>query len=213
MTQDFGSARVNMVENQVRTNDVTNLAIQDAMREIPRERFCQPGRDFLAYAESEVEYAPGQFLMAPRDVSKLLQALAPRPGEKALAICAPYAAAILAHMGLDVTLVVPEGEAHAAAAKGLEGQAVAVTAAAPANAGKGGSYALVVCEGAVSAAPQAWIDAIANGGRLGVVERNGPVGKARVYVRGEDGLVSRREVFDATPPVMAGFTAAPAFAF
>ena len=31
------------------------------------------------------------------------------------------------------------------------------------------------------------------------MERDGPVGKACIYVRAEDG-VGRREVFDATPP-------------
>jgi protein-L-isoaspartate(D-aspartate) O-methyltransferase len=51
------------------------------------------------------------------------------------------------------------------------------------------------------------------GGRLAVVERSGPVGKARLYIRGEDGLVARREIFDATPPMMHGFEAAAGFAF
>ena len=48
MTKDYGSARENMVENQVRTNDVTDLDVQDAMRSVPRERFCAAGKDYLA---------------------------------------------------------------------------------------------------------------------------------------------------------------------
>jgi protein-L-isoaspartate(D-aspartate) O-methyltransferase len=44
-----------------------------------------------------------------------------------------------------------------------------------------------------------------------VVERDGPVGKACIYLRADDG-VGRREVFDATPPVMAGFAAVHGFA-
>ena len=32
MTQDYGAARENMVENQVRTNDVSDFDVQDAMR-------------------------------------------------------------------------------------------------------------------------------------------------------------------------------------
>jgi protein-L-isoaspartate(D-aspartate) O-methyltransferase len=213
MTHEYGSARENMVENQVRTNDVTDLAIQDAMRVVARERFCPPGREFLAYAEVPVEYAPGWYLMEPRDVSKLLQAVAPRPGERALAICAPYAAAVLARIGLDVTLVVPAGEAEAAARRGLEGVAVKIVAGDPRTAGRDGPYAVLVSEAGVEAAPKAWQDAVAVGGRLGVVERTGPVGKARVYLRGEDGLLARREVFDATPPVAPGFEAAPTFTF
>lgn len=211
MTHEYGSARENMVENQVRTNDVTDLGIQDAMRAVARERFCPPGKEFLAYAEAEIEYAPGWFLAAPRDVSKLLQALAPRPGERALAICAPYAAAVLARIGLDVTLLAPEA-ARAAVETALEGETVRIVTGDP-KAVPGGGYDLIVCEGAVEEAPQAWRDAVGVGGRLGVVERIGPVGKARIYVRAEDGVLGRREVFDAAPPVMPGFEAVRGFAF
>jgi protein-L-isoaspartate(D-aspartate) O-methyltransferase len=213
MTHDFGSARENMVQNQVRTNDVTDLDVQDAMRAVERERFCLPGREFLAYAEAGVEYAPGWFLMEPREVSKLLQAVRPRAGEKALAICAPYAAAVLDRIGLEVTLVVPKGEPEAAATRALAGSGVRVVGGDPKTAGAGGPYTVLVCEGAVDQAPDAWLKAIAVGGRLGVVERRGPVGKAKLYLRGDDGLVAEREVFDATPPIMPGFEARPSFAF
>lgn len=210
MTTEYGAARVNMVENQVRTNDVTDLDVQDAMRVVERERFCAPGKDYLAYAESVVEYAPGWFLAEPRDVSKLLQAVRPRAGETALAICAPYAATVMAKIGLDVTCRLPAGAAQCKAA--LEGMGVKVVEGDPKSAGKG-VYDLIVCEGAVQTAPKAWTDALAIGGRLAVVERAGPVGKARLYVRGEDNLVARREVFDATAPIMQGFQAEPGFAF
>ena len=71
---------------------------------------------------------------------------------------------------------------------------------------------VIVCEGAVAKAPAAWIDALDLNGRLGVIERDGPVGRAAVYLRAEDG-VGRRQVFDATPPVLAGFEAQHGFAF
>lgn len=213
MTHDYGSARVNMVENQVRTNDVTDLAVQDAMRVVDRQAFCPPGREFLAYAESVIEYAPGWFLMEPRDVSKLLQALRPRPGERALAICAPYAAAVMAEIGLDVTLAVPAGEPEAAVRKALQGTTVNIVAVDPKAAGTGESYQVLICEGAVETPARAWLDAVATGGRLGLVERIGPGGRARLYVRGDDGILACRDVFDATPPVMPGFEAHRSFAF
>lgn len=213
MTTDYGSARENMVENQVRTNDVTDLDIQDAMRAVARERFCAPGKTYLAYAESVVEYAPGWFLMEPRDVSKLLQAVRPRAGETALAICAPYAAAVMAKIGLSVDARLPTGVDTGPVQAALADMGVAATTGDPKAAAQGGPYDVVVCEGAVEVVPQAWIDALAVNGRLAVVERQGPVGKARLYTRGEDGQVARREVFDATAPIMQGFEAAPGFAF
>ena len=99
---DFAAARKVMVDSQVRVNDVTDRVLQAALLAVPRERFCAPDRAFAAYAETEVEIAGTRKLMAAREVSKLLMALDPRPGERVLAIAAPYAAAVLAGMGLDV---------------------------------------------------------------------------------------------------------------
>jgi protein-L-isoaspartate(D-aspartate) O-methyltransferase len=187
---DFAAARLNMVESQVRPADVTDIRLHDAMRALPRESFLPPGKAYLAYADMEAEYAPGRSLLKPRDVAKLLQAVRPMPGETALAIAAPYAAAMLERLGLTVTRL-EEGDLSQLS---------------------GGAYDVIVCEGAVGRAPDAWTTALNLRGRLGVVERDGPVGKACVYVRAEDG-VGRREVFDATPPVMAGFAAEHGFAF
>ena len=75
----------------------------------------------------------------------------------------------------------------------------------------GEGYDLIVCEGAVDVAPASWTAALGLTGRLGVVERTGPVGHAVLYRRGEDGI-SRRTVFDSTPPVLAGFEARASFA-
>jgi protein-L-isoaspartate(D-aspartate) O-methyltransferase len=188
---DFAAARLNMVESQVRPADVTDVRLHDAMRALDRESFLPPGKAHLAYADIEVEYAPGRSLLKPRDVAKLLQAVRPMPGERALAVAAPYAAAVLEQLGLTVTRA-DEGD----------------LSQSPAG---GSSFDLIVCEGAVGRAPAAWTAALALRGRLGVIERDGPVGKACIYLRAEDG-VGRREVFDATPPIMAGFAAEHGFA-
>ncbi|MDZ4369834.1 MAG: protein-L-isoaspartate O-methyltransferase [Phenylobacterium sp.] len=185
---DFAAARLNMVESQVRTQDVTDVRIHDAMRAIPRERFVPQDRAHLAYTDIEVEHAPGRWLLKPRDLSKMLQALRPMPGERALAISAPYAAAVLEHLGCVVTQI-DAGDAVPA-----------------------GDFEIAVCEGAVARVPGAWTAALAPNGRLGVVERDGPVGKAGLYVKSTDGA-GRRDLFDAFPPVLAGFEPAAGFAF
>ncbi len=187
---DLAAARLNMVESQVRTQDVTDVRIQDAMREIPRERFMPEGKAYLAYADLEAEYAPGRWLLKPRDVAKLLQALRPMPGERCLAIAAPYAAAVIEAMGIPVERL--DGPDLTGVAKD--------------------AYDLIVVEGAVGRAPPAWQEALKLGGRLGVVERAGPVGQAVLYLRAEDG-VGRRNLFDAFPPVLAGFELQHGFAF
>ena len=186
MSADFAAEREIMVDSQVRPQDVTDLTIQDAMRAVLREALVPVGKAWLAYADAEVEYAPGRWMLRPREVAKLLQAAQAKTSEAALALSAPYAAAILELMGLSVTKL---------------------DAADPVA----GAWDVIVCEGAVAAAPSAWKDALAPGGRLVVVERDGPVGRAMLYVRTEQGIASR-SLFDSTPPVLAGFEAVRSFA-
>jgi protein-L-isoaspartate(D-aspartate) O-methyltransferase len=206
-----------MVNTQVRTNDVTDLDLIEAMRAVPRERYCAPARAFAAYADAEPEICPGRWLMRPRDVAKLLQAARPVPGERALAIAGPYAAAVLAHVGLEVTA--QEGDARASAVVGPPlGEAGVVSVTTDLKTPEGSGWDLIVCEGAVAQAPEAWLMALRPGGRLAVVLRDGPVGKARLFVRleesgGKEGGSTSREVFDATPPVLQGFERQPVFQF
>ena len=190
MTFDFAAARDIMVDSQVRPNDVPDLAIQHAMRTVARERFCPEGKAQLAYADAELEYAPGRVLLRPRHVAKLLQAVSPRPGEKALAIAAPYAAAVLEAVGLVVTR-------H-------DGEDLKTPPA--------GVFDVVICEGAVVEPPAAWLAALAEGGRMGVIVRGGPAGKARLYLRA-GAEAGWRVVFDATPPILPGLEPQPGFVF
>ena len=189
MSADLVTERTNMVDSQVRPSDVPDLAIQDAMRAVPREALIPPERRYLAYADAEIEYAPGRWMLRPRDVAKLLHAMRPRAGEAALAIAAPYAGAVLEAMGLLVTQL-DAGDLERVA----------------------GWWPLIVCEGAVTRAPPSWLAILTVGGRLGVVERDGPVGHAMLYLRSEEGVGSRA-LFDSTPPVLAGFEAQRGFVF
>lgn len=191
MSADFSAARLTMLDTQVRPADVTDWALQDAIGSVAREALVPAEKGFAAYADAEVEYAPGRRLMRPRDVAKLLQTLKPEKGETVLAIAAPYAAAVLEAMGLTVDRV--EGEDLKAVPAGK-------------------TYDVVVVEGAVAETPDAWTAALALGGRLGVIERHGPAGKAMLYVRAEDG-VGGRPVFEAAPSYIAGFEPVSGFAF
>ncbi len=166
----------------------TDLAVQDAMASVDRAALVPADHRYRAYADAEVPYASGRWLLRPRDMAKLLQALAPKTAERALAFAAPYGAALLGAMGLSVTRL--DGE---------DLQAVA-----------GGPFDVIVCEGAVAKAPTAWLAALADGGRLGVIERDGPMGRARLYLRSGD-HTGARTLFDAAPPIMAGFEAPRVF--
>ena len=54
-----------MVESQIRTNDVTDVRVQEAVQEVPRERFVPAAKQPLAYADSTVELVAGRTLRLP----------------------------------------------------------------------------------------------------------------------------------------------------
>jgi protein-L-isoaspartate(D-aspartate) O-methyltransferase len=208
---DFHAARQNMVESQVRVNDVTDPGLQIAMRHIQRERLCAPSQGFSAYGEVETAIAPGRGLMKPRDISKLLQIAEPKAGETALALAAPYAAAVLQHAGLTVTAQETDPRVMAVVEPYLRELGVTCVTAdlkAPVS----GDFDVIIVEGAVSEVPASWLKALKVGGRLAVVLKDGPVGHARLYLRLENGF-SEREAFDSTPSTLPGFERAPTFEF
>ncbi len=204
------AARENMVDSQVRVSDVSDPALQAAMRGVARERFCAPHQAELAYAEINLSICEGRWLLQPREAAKLLQAVRPREGERALSICEPYLAAVLARMGCEVTAVdTPAAVARVGAVLEEEGVTVA-TGRPEALDGLQGPYDVIVAGGAVSSAPQAWRDELANGGRLGAIVQAGVLGRAMVYVRSGDAITGRA-AFDATPPYLPGMEPKAAF--
>ena len=56
---DFAQARRIMVDSQLRTFDVNDIPLLDAMGDIPRERFVLPGRESLAYIDQDLPVSSG----------------------------------------------------------------------------------------------------------------------------------------------------------
>jgi protein-L-isoaspartate(D-aspartate) O-methyltransferase len=214
---DLARARDIMVEGQVRTSDVTDLRILHAMRTLPRERFAPAQRRTLAYADLELEVAPTRSLMRPRDLAKLIQALDPKPHERALEIAGAtgYGAAVLAACCKEVVTLDPDPDLSFAARAALEscGLAVKTVSTAVVDGWKDEApYDVILLNGGAEIVPDAWLAQLASGGRLGVIVREGPAGKARIYTRAEEAVAFRVE-FDAFPNVAPGLHRPRVFTF
>ncbi len=215
---DFARARDMMVESQVRTSDVTDPRILRAMRSLPRERFAPAARRSLAYADLELEVAPGRTLLRPRDLSKLVQALAPQSHERGLEIAGAtaYGAAVLAACCKDVVTLDPDPDLSFAARAALESVGVAnvktVSTAARDGWRDEAPYDLMLLNGSADIVPDAWLAQLALGGRLAVIVRHGAAGAARIYTKSGD-AVAYRTVFDAAPPLAPGLERTPSFTF
>lgn len=215
---DFAAARQAMVDCQVRPSDVTKYAIIDAMLSVPREIFVPKAMRDVAYADSEVEMAPGRKLLEPRTIAKMLEAAQIRPDDLVLDV-APgtgYTTALLSRLAAAVVSV----EADETLAENLKENMSSIDAdnvialhGAPAEGESShGPYDVIFVAGAVEEVPEALADQLKDGGRLVAIFRAEGAAKCKIMVRAGNSF-SQRFVFDADGALVAGFAAAREFAF
>lgn len=215
---DFEQARRNMVASQVKTNEVNDPLVIDAISQVPRENFLPAARQSLAYVDEDLEISPGRWLMEPMVAARLLQLADVQPTDHALVLpCGTgYMAAVLSYMAGSVVAVEEDGPIKDGASK-LLGELGADTVAVVSGAVADGCpdqapFDVIVFDGAVSAVPAEVQQQLADGGRLVAVIQSGPVGRATLIQRTGDAF-GRRAAFDASVPVLPEFAPKPSFAF
>ncbi|WP_298913889.1 protein-L-isoaspartate O-methyltransferase [uncultured Algimonas sp.] len=214
---DFGAARETMVESQIRTADVTDLNLLVAFRRTPREAFVPASKMALAYGDAVLDYGEGRALLRPRDFAKLVQAAEIERDEVVLDLaCARgYSTAILAQIAETVVGLETDDETVDRATGLLTDLGVLNAAIVKGDLKRGapehGPFDVIVVGGAVADVPQSWFDQLADGGRLAVIVRSGPVGRATLFTKSGQAIGNRIE-FDAHAPFLPGFEPARSFA-
>lgn len=216
--QDNSASRTNMVNCQVLTNKVTDRGLSAALLAVPREEFVPRSHAGVAYLDEDLPLGNGRYLMEPMAFARLLQSLAVGADDVVLDIaCASgYSTAILARLAATVVGLEDNEDVAAATNERLTAMDVdnAAIVSGPLSEGYPAQapYDAIFINGAVEMPIDGLIEQLAEGGRLIVVERNGPIGVAALY-QNLDGRISRREVFDAQLPVLPGFERAEEFQF
>ncbi|MCE1236579.1 MAG: hypothetical protein LWW93_09495 [Hyphomicrobiales bacterium] len=211
---DFAIQRRTMVDNQIRTVDVTDHGVLAAFLTVGRESFVPAALEDLAYLDRPVDFGGGRRMMQPAQLAKLVQLAAPRAGEKALLIggASGYTAAILADIGAKVTMVEENPDLAARAAATLAGSGVEVVAGPlAAGAPAGAPYDLVLFDGAIEEMPEAVLAQVGEGGRAVFVQGAGNSALAMVSVR-SSGRISSRAAFNLPGHLLPGFAKPAAFA-
>jgi protein-L-isoaspartate(D-aspartate) O-methyltransferase len=218
----FSTARQNMVDGQVRTSDVTDRRILDAMLSLPRELFVPKDKQGLAYLDLDLDVAEGgspkRFLIKPMLIAKLLQAAEIAATDKVLVVgCATgYAAALVAMLGATVTAtesdsrLVEKGKGILAAL----GESVTFRVGAAADGDPAGApYDVIVLNGATEVVPEKLYRQLRDGGGrlVGVFATTKPA-RAMIATLWHS-EVGERALFDAVAPILPGLERVPQFVF
>ena len=218
----FSTARQKMVDGQVRTSDVTDSRIIDAMFAVPREAFVPEHRRALAYLDLDLDVSEAgsarRFLIKPVVTAKMLQAAEIAETDNVLVVgCATgYAAAVLAQLGCRVTATESDPALAAKAQEilaglGLSNVTVRVAAAAEGDV-TGAPFDVIVLNGATEITPVQLYRQLKEGGRLvGVFATTQPP-RATIVTHSHDDF-GNRALFDAVVPVLPGLERVPAFVF
>ncbi len=105
MTQEeFRRQREQMVETQLKSRDIQDERVLEAMKKVPRHLFMPASVRQYAYIDSPVPIGQGQTISQPYIVGLMTQTVDPKPGDRALEVGtgSGYQAAVLGELVQEV---------------------------------------------------------------------------------------------------------------
>ena len=208
---DYAAARASMVDTQLRPEGVNYPPVVEAMARVKREDFVAEEARPIAYVDRTVPMGDGRYLSGPVVTGKLLTALAPLAGERALVVgCGTgYSAAILKVLDLQV-LGLESSSKLAARARELGIDVVE----GPLEEGwkSKAPYNLVLIDGAVEFIPETIIAQLTDHGRLGTALIDRGICRLAVGRRAGDGF-GLQMMADSGAAALPGFAKPRTFTF
>jgi protein-L-isoaspartate(D-aspartate) O-methyltransferase len=186
---DVEQARFNMIESQVRTWDVLDQAVLDALAAIRREEFVPAQHRALAFADMEIPLGHGEVMLSPKLEARMVQELALTPVDKVLEVGtgSGYVTALLARLAGQVVSIERIEELGHGAARKLAGHDIRNLTLDIGEAGDGwpqlAPYDAILLTGSVPLLPDAFKAQLAVGGRLLAVIGEAPVMTATLITR------------------------------
>lgn len=216
---DYAACRHSMVENQIRTNQVTDSLVIDAMDRVPREAFVPANLKGVAYVDEDIPLDGGRYLMEPLVIARLLQAAEIKTDDVILDVgCGVgYVSALMAQMAGVVVALEDDSGLAAEANKVLTdlGLDTVAVVEGPLRDGyvRQAPYDVIFFGGAVAQIPKGIIDQLAESGRIvAIIAGDQGIGMGTLFLRA-GGVVSSREVFNASVPFLPGFEPIKEFTF
>ena len=215
--KDYPSlARYNMIQGQLRPNQIADVRLLEAMGSVPRELFLPANERGAAYRDGAIPLGWDRVLMEPLVFARLVQSAEIKETDVVLDIgCATgYSTAVLAALAATVIGIEEEESFIDHAIKTINGLTIENTLLYRQETTHGyaeqGPYDVIIYEGMISEVSETIWEQLADQGRLIAVVADQGVGAARLY-RKIGGKKSVIPLFTTTLPFLKGFT--PSFGF
>ena len=208
---DFEQARFNMIESQIRTWDVLDQAVLDAVAAVKREDFVPEQYRQLAFADMQIPLGPvpgdpGEVMLSPKLEARMLQELALSVGDKVLEIGtgSGYVTALLSRLASQVVSVEIVADFTERAQGRLQAAGVNNVALEVGDGAsgweQGAPYDAILLTGSVPMLPEVFKPQLTRGGRLLAVIGEEPVMTATLITRVGDADFSSRGLFETCIP-------------
>jgi len=187
-----------MISVQLRGRGISHEAVLAAFAAVPREQFVPPAQIDGAYADHPLPIGFGQTISQPYVVALMLQELDPAPDHRVLEIGAGsgYQTALLAHLARHVYAIERIGELSERAVGVLGALNISNVTLCTGDGSLGwpeeAPFDRIICGAGSPDIPAAWIDQLAEGGRI-VTPVGGPDAQQLVVARKRGGKISRRQ--------------------
>jgi protein-L-isoaspartate(D-aspartate) O-methyltransferase len=198
---DFEQARFNMVEQQIRTWEVLDPTVLDALVKVRREDYVPEQYRNLAFTDMEIPLGFGETMLAPKLEARLIQAAGVQPTDRVLEVGtgSGHMAALLGSLAAYVHTVEIVPELSERAQRRLSAHGLRNVTAEIGDAARGweahAPYDAIVVTGSMPLLPDSFQRALAPGGRLVAVLGDPPAMTAQLMRRVGEGY-TRETLFE-----------------
>jgi protein-L-isoaspartate(D-aspartate) O-methyltransferase len=200
------SARINMVKQQLRTNDVLNESILHLYDLVPRHQFVPEQYAAFAYSDMQIPLGHGQKMLTPLEESIILQALELTGKETILEVGtgSGFFTALLSKLCKKVISIDCFADFTSAAASKLKAHHCDNVELITGDASRGwlekAPYDVVIFTGAFERITQTQKLQILPGGKLVSIEGKSPIMQARLYALDHEAVWTESLLFETEIP-------------
>lgn len=215
---DTVTARQQMVDQQIRTWEVLDPRVLEALGQVPREAFVPARYRDLAFADTELPIGCGQSMLAPKIQGRILQALGATSADSALEIgtgtgylCACMSLLCASTHSIDIH---PELTAMAIAnLRVLPKARVKLETRDAFDPAPLGQFDVIAVTGSLPMYDARFERCLRVGGRLFAVVGSAPVMEAVLVRRVDEGEWIRESLFETVIDPLLNASGAPRFVF